>query len=296
MIAQNNLFSQFNIKTGTTWQGDWPPGRIESNRRIYDYEFIYFSRGRGRIITEDKSYLCSKGTVVIIPPKLIHCTIAESEVSRWCIHFDWFGNCPAHQDKRPIFVYLDGKTEFDFDYAAKEFPEEILSFPLCLQLNEKKQQEIMPVLRNFFRATPGNFGTELCRNGFFLQIMGMILDTSSVQISNHYSNDRFFKAKSILDECASDSRLEIKDVAAELRLSPNHLTKLFRRTLGMTPLSYLQNRRLALAEELLCQSEFTIREIAFSCGYNDANYFARFFRSKHGISPSEFRAKESSSD
>lgn len=57
----------------------------------------------------------------------------------------------------------------------------------------------------------------------------------------------------------------------------------------MSAQGYLQNLRLTHAENLLGITNLSIGEIALDSGFSDGNYFARFFRQKHGISPRKFR-------
>ena len=76
---------------GPVWHSTWPPGRVEPNRRIYDYELVYVSSGKGRVATGERSYYCDAGSLVIIPPRLLHYSDAESGMERWCLHIDWFG-------------------------------------------------------------------------------------------------------------------------------------------------------------------------------------------------------------
>ena len=121
MSAQNTLLKQFgslNITPGTVYHGSWVSGQVERNRRIYDYEFVCFSGGNGRLITSDTTYYCRAGTVIIVPPRTVHCTIADSAVERWCIHFDWYGNCRAHREKERIWVFLDEEESFEPELAA----------------------------------------------------------------------------------------------------------------------------------------------------------------------------------
>ncbi|UKI31786.1 MAG: helix-turn-helix transcriptional regulator [Lentisphaeria bacterium] len=70
---------------------------------------------------------------------------------------------------------------------------------------------------------------------------------------------------------------------------PNHLTKLFRRELGMSVRDYLHQRRLEYAEKLLTSESLSIGEIALAAGFTDPNYFIRFFRRRKGVSPGNFR-------
>ena len=56
------------------------------------------------------------------------------------------------------------------------------------------------------------------------------------------------------------------------------------------PMEYLTRRRLeAAARLLLGQPQSSVTEIAFRCGFQSSQYFARAFRERHGHSPSEHR-------
>ena len=62
--------------------------------------------------------------------------------------------------------------------------------------------------------------------------------------------------------------------------------------MGTTPSAYILERRLVrAAERLHAAPEASITEIAFECGFNDSAYFARAFRQRFGVSPSEWRRK-----
>lgn len=102
-------------------------------------------------------------------------------------------------------------------------------------------------------------------------------------------NTLFFRTKSLLDSRFTESGLSIAAIAREQRVTPNHLTKLFRRELGMSVRDYLHQRRLEYAEKLLTSESLSIGEIALAAGFTDPNYFIRFFRRRKGVSPGNFR-------
>jgi AraC-like DNA-binding protein/mannose-6-phosphate isomerase-like protein (cupin superfamily) len=87
--------------------------------------------------------------------------------------------------------------------------------------------------------------------------------------------------------------LTVADLARSAGLSTSHLTALFRTSVGCGPLAWQQQQRLALACRLLGNAYLTVAEVGASCGYPDANYFARLFRQRHGCSPSAWRAAHS---
>lgn len=84
--------------------------------------------------------------------------------------------------------------------------------------------------------------------------------------------------------------LTVADLARSAGLSTSHLTTLFRTQVGCAPLAWQQQQRLALACRLLGNAYLTVAEVGASCGYPDANYFARLFRQQHGCSPTAWRA------
>lgn len=74
-------------------------------------------------------------------------------------------------------------------------------------------------------------------------------------------------------------------------VSPRTLDRLVRRELGVAPGAYVRRRRLARATQYLRESERSVTEVAFACGFTDSNYFARAFRREHGRSPRAWRER-----
>ena len=281
------MMKNLNITTGACWHGAWQSAMIEPNRKLYDYELVFFSEGECRVICEEQSFSCRKGFVIIIPPGKEHCTIADTECYRWCIHFDWYGDCRAYLEKRKFFIYPDADNRFESEYAARDFSE--ISFPVCFEISEEESAGLLILFRNFFAAGPDSLGGRLQQKGIFEQILGQVLESSDAKIQKKQGNIVFFKGKSLLDMRFADADIEIRKIAAELGITPNHFNKLFRKYLGTTPSLYLQNRRLLHSEFLLENTTKSVKEIAHLCGFADANYFIRCFRKKNNITPARFR-------
>jgi AraC-like DNA-binding protein len=74
-------------------------------------------------------------------------------------------------------------------------------------------------------------------------------------------------------------------------LSASTLNRAFHRAVGLSPLAYHMRLRLRRAGDLLRGSDLSVTEVAASCGFYDANYFARRFRSAMGLSPSAYRKR-----
>lgn len=72
-------------------------------------------------------------------------------------------------------------------------------------------------------------------------------------------------------------------------LSVPHFRHLFTTCFQTSPMVYLNSLRLLYAKDYLLRENLTITDVAYKCGFDDINYFSRFFKKHTGISPSEFR-------
>jgi len=84
-------------------------------------------------------------------------------------------------------------------------------------------------------------------------------------------------------------RHRVADYAAELGVSPGHLSVLCRRYAGQSAKCHLDQALVARARRMLLYSGATAERIAASLGFGDPSYFSRFFRRATGLSPTEFR-------
>ena len=91
----------------------------------------------------------------------------------------------------------------------------------------------------------------------------------------------------INNNCTCDVRT--KELSDMVHLSEGHFCNLFKAVTGKTAKDYILNLRLDKAKDLLKDTDMTITEICYCCGFSDPNYFARIFKKKIGLSPSSFR-------
>lgn len=85
--------------------------------------------------------------------------------------------------------------------------------------------------------------------------------------------------------------LNLTRVAGEIHVNPSYLSALFNREMGCSFIAFLTDVRLKKAADLLEETDESIQEIAYSCGFREPNYFSRVFRKKYGRSPRESRSR-----
>ena len=91
-----------------------------------------------------------------------------------------------------------------------------------------------------------------------------------------------------------DPQMSLNSVAAQVNLSPNHFSAVFKQEFGQTFKEYLTEVRLKRAKELLRTTTLMAFEIADQVGYNDPHYFSQVFRKQTGLTPMEFRSQAGS--
>jgi AraC-like DNA-binding protein len=95
------------------------------------------------------------------------------------------------------------------------------------------------------------------------------------------------RARSYLLEHSRDN-IRLEQLAAVARLSPFHLTRVFRRNTGLPPHAFLLQIRLARARTLL-RAGMDPSAVAAETGFADQSHFTRHFRRTFGITPGLYR-------
>ena len=118
-----------------------------------------------------------------------------------------------------------------------------------------------------------------------------------ILISRHRINDsvikeeRSFKFIEDIMRYISENTntdLSLSNLAQKYSISPNYLSKQFKKISGLLLSEYISISRINMAENLLKNQKLPITEIATRCGFNDSNYFAAVFKRYKGITPKKY--------
>ncbi len=98
------------------------------------------------------------------------------------------------------------------------------------------------------------------------------------------------QAQQALDEIAASGEAPgIAAIAARLGVSDRHLRRIFFTEHGVTPLQYLQTRRLLLAKQLLTDTQMAVADVALSSGFRSLRRFNAAFADGYRMAPSRLR-------
>lgn len=83
--------------------------------------------------------------------------------------------------------------------------------------------------------------------------------------------------------------LLLSDIAGELFITPNYLSRLFRQETGKSFVELLSDIRLENAQALLSKETMKIYEVGAAVGYSNPRYFSEWFHKNTGMTPGEYR-------
>ena len=96
-------------------------------------------------------------------------------------------------------------------------------------------------------------------------------------------------AQELNTQAASGEAASLAALAAKLGVSDRHLRRIFAAEQGVTPMQYLQTRRLLLAKQLLTDSALPVAQVALASGFRSLRRFNAAFAHQYRMSPSRLR-------
>ncbi len=179
---------------------------------------------------------------------------------------------------------------------------------ICILVEQGKQEEVIVFFKNHESELTGMDKEEL-----YIQLIQLFarhgvekpktlvtslqssqdwysyLHLCCMQMRDYFASKRSIHlAKTFMNEHFHEN-LTLEQVAAEVNLSPNYFSNLFRAGVGSTFIDYLTQIRLQKAKELIETNNYSLKEISFMIGYKDPNYFSRVFKKHVNQSPKQYQ-------
>lgn len=229
------------------------------------FELYYMKEGKCNYFIEDRSYDVVSGDIILIPAGTIHRTnYGSRQHSRNLINFS--------EDFVSSEV-LEALKGLGYLYRNKALAPHIDAiFALIEEEYARDDALTMHVLRAY---------TE--------QLLVLMIRGGNEKRVETEGNATVEKTvKYIRENYMNDVRLST--VARLMNVSPEHLSRMFKKETAFGFNEYLTLFRLQRAEYILANEPgMAIGDIAYSCGFNDSNYFSYKFKQRYGISPSKAR-------
>ena len=221
---------------------------------IDTYEIIYVMEGTVYIKEGEVEYTLTRHNMLLLEPGKIH---GGFKPSTGVTSFYWVHFYASDITKLPPLPKVT--TSFDESYTFKEY----------LHLNE---------ITNY---------TSECTDIFLLNLLA--------KISHH---DRF-NANSSSSKLANEvyeyiklnasPKLPMKQVASHFGVTHEHLTRLFIRHFGIGIKKLNNDFLITSINNMLANTNYSVKEIAGMLGFDDANNFLKFYKYQTGITPTKYR-------
>ena len=172
--------------------------------------------------------------------------------------------------------------EFDSSLCHTEGVEGALGSPILLS-DMESERDVFINMANIFTSAEGNYSARV--SAMFKLILLRVIETA----------DEGALPARMVDELDGYIRENITDEISNTELGaifgyhPFYVSRMLKEKKGLTKRQYVIAYRLKLAKEMLRTTDRSASEIAEACGFTDASYFAKTFKSVFGMTPKEYR-------
>ena len=274
---------------------DAPVDQIGPERMIYDHEMVYCHRGAFTVYYDGRIVTANAGEVLIIPPKVPHRLNYSQSIEVYWVHLDFF----YHKDQDLLARYIAFDKEkalspegYTLDYAR---PQLVIkphhSLPMIYPVQDKKNtRSTFLELIDLFDKKPYNW-IQLTKG-----YMNHLLAETLMYLEPMKSSGT---ASTLISDATKDYLLEnphrkvtVDELANRFHYHPDTLRRLFKKETGLTLKSYETDLLLNKIRQLLADTDMSLEQIAETLQMTDRSHLIKFFKSKTGLTPGDYRHKQ----
>ena len=111
-------------------------------------------------------------------------------------------------------------------------------------------------------------------------------------LNDDHTNSFAEQVKAYIDIHFVDAQLCSATLEEQFQCSFSKIRKSFSKDIGVPISSYIEQKRMALANELLLRGEYSVSEIALKCGFTNYNSFFKVYQRTHGHAPTLIKRKK----
>lgn len=239
----------------------YEPGARFGPRLQHDVQFVIVHRGSATVRIDQRSRIIAADSVACLEPD-------HHE------HFQFDRDAPTHHS----WVALH------FDPVDEALREIIGAMPFCIGLTRRMQTVLEAALTLSRSAVPTD--EPMLRHlgvAFFYSYLGAIAHDHEKPVPESVTWARRF----IHEHHAKP--IDLERIASAAAMSSNHLVRLFKQHLGVTPVRYLWAVRAERGADLLRDTGLSVSEVAYRVGFATPYHFSRVIKRRFGVSPKQLR-------
>lgn len=216
------------------------------------WEIMYYLEGEGYLATEKKNYPFSVGSILIVPPYVMHGSVSEASFVNISVGCDFEGLF-LHED----VITVQDNTDFDGRQLASL------------------------IYKN--RHQSGHYMASLC--AAYAQF---ILQNLTYENNIHRAIREIMDG---ICASFADTELDVTELLRQSGYAEDYIRSEFKKQTGRSPVDFLAKVRIDYAQKLLdiYGEKLPVSRIAEACGFRDPIYFSRRFKQFVGVSPANYR-------
>jgi AraC family transcriptional activator of pobA len=253
---------------------DW---RIEAHRHGNLFQILCVYDGRSDLLLDEDSYSLASGSVVTIPPRVVHAfrfepgtkgvvlTVAET----------LFGDAGNRSSEHRFEQLIESAQLIQFKCRSRLF---------------RQLQSYLGLIAQEFRRPDA--GHQVMLESLVKIVMTMLvrrLDETRLQKFANRSDSAMLMRFQTLVERHYSSQWPVHQYAAALNTSESSLNRRCKQYVGLTAKAIIQNRVIVEAKRKLIYTREPVDHVAYALGFKDPAYFSRFFKKLESVPPGEYR-------
>lgn len=242
-----------------TYKGlqNWKTKREPHNYAHIDF---YTTRG-GDIVIDGKKYTEEANTLLCIPKNKGYTGIVRNEL---------------HQYYSFLFSYETTADSTDFPFPVIFKPKDPQYF-----LSKYKEAYSLSIIQPF------GYKTRIRK--IIYDVLAKIIEEHHTAVNNDNGGYTIRKSVDFIHKNFDKNDFCQEDIANLSGITDSHFRRVFKKVYGVAPSKYINTLRLNKAKVMLSDTDISIEELSYQCGYNNYSYFVRAFKTSFGLTPSEYR-------
>ena len=239
--------------------------------------FIFIQAGSGSVVSGDKSYPMKRGTLCFIGKRKYHYT---------------FPDIPEQYIRSKLFVSSD-----ELERVARllsSAPE--LCNMICenhmavVTLSERNIRRAEEIFKELSELSDEAVCFQAKLYASVLELVSLLAQSPNEKTPTHFDN---IQAAVEYINLHITEDIIIDRICDVTYMSKYYFCRLFKKKMGLTVMEYVLKTRIAMAKDMLSNSELSVTEISENCGFSSISYFSRVFKNETGMTPLQYKRSRS---
>lgn len=248
-------------------------GHLVSDHYHQIHQLLFVLEGEGAIRLDGEIRRLAVDDTALIVPHSVHSVTSDSRLTLLVLAFDAEALDPEMRTQLLDVYFRSSRITKPGLFVASDLRQ------LLRKMLFEQSRERSPLVRLSLKVQLSQLLLLLVRSA----------GTETAGAGSSSNRLRAEKIRSYIDSKYFDP-LTAGDIASKLGISTRHVNTIFKERYDMTPMQYLTEVRIRVAQKLLAETGKDIISICFEVGYDSVSTFYRSFKAVAKLSPKSYRA------